>query len=94
MFAHKHPPRGQHEVMTLKDPLDYVDFAEVSGLWQFSCPCSIKKSCFAEHACLQGVHQTARQAVGEEGHSLYPLPEHVCIGSSLCPSSWSSHGIY
>uniref|UniRef100_A0A7S3VMN3 JmjC domain-containing protein n=1 Tax=Dunaliella tertiolecta TaxID=3047 RepID=A0A7S3VMN3_DUNTE len=28
MFAHKNPPRGQHEMMTVKDPLDFVDFVE------------------------------------------------------------------
>ncbi|KAF5836349.1 hypothetical protein DUNSADRAFT_6036 [Dunaliella salina] len=28
MFALKNPPRGQHEMMTAKDPLDFVDFVE------------------------------------------------------------------
>lgn len=40
MFVHKHPPRGQHETMTAKDPLDYVDFVEVcAGGW------GVKRSC-------------------------------------------------
>jgi len=31
MFANKNPPRGQHEAMTAKDPLDFVDFVEVGA---------------------------------------------------------------
>lgn len=55
MFAHKNPPRGQHETMTAKDPLDYVDFVEV-GVFAFLraflglCVC-IPKSCSLE-VCL------------------------------------------